>query len=185
MIISIRGTSGSGKSTLVRSLMQGAKPIFELNQLVGHQCSGFRVVGPYPGDARLAAGVDILNRTRRRRSELYDQIQRWAILGDVIYEGLLVSNEVGRTVRLAQIFPTVVIFLNTPLDACLERINGRRRSKASGSLFGEEPDAVSPKNTTEKFRELERVADRLDKAGVIVCRQSYDDTLNHCRKLLK
>jgi thymidylate kinase len=183
MIISIRGTSGSGKSTLVRSLMSDPKPIFELNQLVGHQCSGFRVVGPYPEDARLVAGVDLLNRTRR--SELYDQIQRWAILGDVIYEGLLVSNEVGRTVRLAQIFSTVVIFLNTPLDVCLDRINGRRKSKASGSLFGEEPDAVNPKNTTEKFRKLERVADRLDKAGVIVCRQSYDDALGHCRELLK
>ncbi len=188
MIISIRGTSGSGKSTLVRGLMSDPKPIFELNNLVGHQCAGevtrFRVVGPYPEDTRLVAGVDILNRTRRR-SELYDQIQCWAALGDVIYEGLLVSNEVGRTVRQAQIFPTVVIFLTTPLDVCLERVNGRRQSKAPTLLFDEEPATVNPKKTTEKFRELARVADRLHNAGVIVVRQSFDDALAHCRKLLK
>jgi thymidylate kinase len=184
MIISIRGTSGSGKSTLVRQLMNDSMPLFELNNLVGHQCDGFRVVGPYPSDVRLAAGVDILNRTRRR-SELYDQIQRWAVLGDVVYEGLLVSNEVGRTAQQAQIYPTVVIFLNTPLDVCLERINERRKSKAPGSLFDEEPEAVNPRNTTEKFRELARVAERLEKAGVIVVHQSCEDALAHCRKLLK
>jgi hypothetical protein len=165
--------------------MHDPKPVFELDQLVGHQCPGFRVVGPYPEDVRLAAGVDILNRTRRRRSELYDQIQRWALLGDVIYEGLLVSNEVGRTVQQAQVYPTVVIFLSTPLDVCLERINGRRQLKAPESLFDEEVEAVNPKKTTEKFRELERVAERLDKAGVIVVQQSFEDALDHCRKLLK
>jgi hypothetical protein len=52
-------------------------------------------------------------------------------------------------------------------------------------LFDEEPEAVNPRKTTEKFRELARVAERLDKLGVIVVQQSFEDALAHCRKLLK
>jgi hypothetical protein len=127
MIVSVRGTSGSGKSTLVQKLIADRTPIFELGKLVGHQCKNFRVVGPYPDDLTLAAGVDILNHDSRKRDALFDQIIRWAVLGHVLYEGLLISNEVGRTVQIAQTFPTTVIFLTTPLDVCLDRINARRR----------------------------------------------------------
>ena len=89
MIISVRGTSGSGKSTLVQKLIADRKPLFEMGQLVGHQCKTFRLVGPYPDDFKLAAGVDILNRTRRRRSELFGQIARWAGLGNALRFGCI------------------------------------------------------------------------------------------------
>jgi hypothetical protein len=186
MIVSVRGTSGSGKSTLVQKLIADRTPIFELGKLVGYQCKNFRVLGPYPADLTLAAGVDILNHDSRKRDVLFDQIIRWAGLGHVLYEGLLISNEVGRTVQIAQTFPTTVIFLTTPLDVCLDRINARRRFKTSaGWLFGEEPVSVSPKKTTEKFYELQRVAERLSGFGVKVEQLDCDAALARCRELLK
>jgi len=188
MIVSLRGTSGSGKSTIVQQLIGEREPIFELGQLVGHQCPGFRVIGPYPDDFKLAAGVDILNRTRRRRIELFGQIERWASVGNLIYEGLLIANEVGRTVELAKKFPTTIIFLTTPLEVCLKRVNSRRARKTynSGSLFGEAAaDQVNPKKTTEKFSELQRVASRLVVQGVAVERLDCDAALIRCRELLK
>lgn len=192
MIISIRGTSGSGKSTLVRKLMDTSSyppEIFEDDQVVGHCCRKFLLVGPYPRDAKLAAGVDILNRTRRRRrrrDQLFDQIGRWAKLGSVVYEGLLVSNEVGRTVELAAQFSTKVVFLDTSLELCLARVNQRRKQKAGISLFGEADfKPVNPKKTVEKFEELRRVADRLIAAKVVTCWLSWDDALVYCQELLR
>lgn len=188
MIVSVRGTSGSGKSTLARELMATARgsgePIFELGRSVGHQYSTFRTVGPYPEDVRLAAGVDILNHNMRRRDELFEQITTWAAIGGVFYEGLLVSSEVQRTVELAKRSPSVVIFLTTPLDVCLERIDARRQAKAQGSLFGEGVEPVNPKKTTERFYELQRVAYRLHAEGVQTYRLNCDAALRLCKELL-
>ena len=189
MIISIRGTSGSGKSTIVRELIRsiGRRPIpsFGLaGELVGYDCGLFRVVGPYPDDARLAAGVDILNRDRRRRSELFGQIALWAGLGNVVYEGLLIANEVERTVALAQKHETICIFLNTPLELCLSRINARRLDKLHGGSFFEETFVpVNPKETTEKYEELRRVAQRLA-AAVPVEHLDCAQALARCKELL-
>lgn len=187
MIISIRGTSGSGKSTLVHRVIRQRVPILEDGAIVGYQCPTFRVVGVYPENSKLASGVDILNRTRRRWSELFEQIARWSISGDLLYEGLLIGKEVTRTVELARRTSTTVIFLTTPLDVCLTRINTRRLIKRQQSLFGLEPiEPVSPRNTTETFAALLRVADRLEASGVVtVERLDCEAALKLCRELLR
>lgn len=188
MIISIRGTSGSGKSTLVRKLITpSVQLIVENDKLVGHQCQGFRVVGPYYLDQpERSCGVDVATGDLRRRDYLFDMILRWSRLDNVVYEGLMPSNEVSRTVQHSQVCRVVVVFLMTPLELCLERINTRRQSKISGSLFGEVvAEPVNPKKTTEKFRELERVAQRLSDQGVAVERLSWDNALLRCRELLE
>ena len=82
-------------------------------------------------------------------------------------------------------FPTTVIFLKTPLELCLARVNERRRAKLGVNLFGDVPDPVSPKKTTEKYKELERVADRIEKLGVPVERLQWRAALERCQELLR
>lgn len=77
----------------------------------------------------------------------------------MFYEGLLIANEVTRTVLLARTHPTHVIFLDTPLDACLAAINARRALKGV-------TEPISRKKTEEKYVELGRVRQRLRQADV-------------------
>jgi hypothetical protein len=179
MIVSLRGTSGSGKTIIARKLMARveSRPIIEDHRLIGYQCGSFRVLGPY---VKPSGGVDVLNRDSRGREFVFATIARWAQLGDIFYEGLLVSNEVSRTVELSKQFETAVIFLTTPLEACLEAINKRRAERPS--LFGAEP--VNPKKTTEKYNELCRVACRLSDAGVRVILADREEAYQQCCVLL-
>ena len=188
MIVSVRGTSGSGKSTLARRLMARALPLFEDGRLVGYQCRSFRLVGVYPDDGRAVAGVDILNRVRRRRDALFDQIARWAALGNVFYEGLLVSNEVSRTVALAKQYPSLVLVLTTPLATCREQAT-LRRSSPGLSLFGDEVASEALRSDRDKigemFREVQSAVRRLEAAGVAVEQLDWDSALVRCQELLK
>lgn len=86
-------------------------------------------------------------------------ITDWATNGDVFYEGLLVANEVRRTVALAKLHPTHIIFLSTPLEECLAAVNARRAAKGI-------TEPVPRKNTEDKFREMQRIRGRLKDAGV-------------------
>jgi len=160
MIISIRGTSGSGKTHLARAVMDRLGPRQEIpqegeRQHVGYVCFGpplLRVLGRYNV---ASGGADRIS----NRELAFRLLGEWAPSGHVLYEGLLIGNEVQRTILLNRTNPTHVIFLDVPLDACLEAINARRASRG-------ETEPVSLKKTTEKFEELKRVRFRLKDAGV-------------------
>jgi hypothetical protein len=188
MIISIRATSGAGKSYLVRRLMRAAGPaeeILELGMIIGYQGKTFRLVGPYDGD-RICTGADRLSEhgpIQWRRAEVFALIEKWAADSKVLYEGLLLANEVNRTVALAAKIPTKIIFLTTPLEECLAAINQRRQVR-SVSLFDETVEPVNPKKTTEKYAELQRVANRLEAAGVDVERLDREVAYQRVHQLL-
>lgn len=178
MIISIRGTSGSGKTHLVRQII-GLYPIVQELTVEGKP-GGYllgdrlRVYGPYNPRVQ-AAGADAMRRFSR--NEKYEHISWWAEKGDVIYEGLMESNEVGRTAALAQRHESHIIFLDHPLEGCLEAINARRAQRGV-------TEPVNPKKTTEKFEELERVRVRLRQAWVNTYLLPRDEALAKVKELL-
>jgi len=89
-----------------------------------------------------------------------DYIAQWAQKGyHVVFEGLMESNEVHRTVAWGTICPVHVIYLDTPLEDCFAYINKRRMAR--GLLT-----PVDPYHTKHKYGDLQRVQQRLVAAGL-------------------
>jgi len=164
MIISVRGTSGSGKTTLVRKVKAwwggDWKEQVENGKITGYTSGSLYIFGDYR-DGLQGGGADITKwgpyRTRQYRM---NNIADWARKGyHVLFEGLMESNEVGRTVAWGAICPVHVIYLDTPLEDCLAYINKRRAARGVHT-------AVDPYQTTRKHTDLKRVQRRLTAAGV-------------------
>lgn len=166
MIINIRGTSGSGKSTAVRSLMalfpektnikiEGRKqPIGYVLRHPDREKSLY-VLGHYE---TACGGCDTIN----GMDAIYNYVREGAAQGDVLFEGLLISAEINRTVQLHKDFPgqLLVLALDTPLDKCVASINERRWAK--------NPDKppVAEKNTTSKFKGVQSCMRRFAAEGL-------------------
>jgi cytidylate kinase len=170
MIISIRGTSGCGKTTLVRRVKDwwgdDWTPIIERDlqvendKIVGYTSGKVFLCGPYK-DGLQTGGVDGVKwgpfRGRDYRMDYYLQ---WANKGyHLISEGLMESAEFRRTVAWNESHPVHAIFLATPIEECLARINRRRRIR--GVL-----EDVNPKLTVRKHEEVMRIQKRMVVAGV-------------------
>lgn len=185
MIYNIRGTSGSGKTHLVRRVMElydrrvayrreGRKqPI----GYVYHREAGrpLGIVGHYE---TTCGGCD----TIPKMEDIFELARQSAEQGhDVIFEGLLISADVNRTVELAQWaqergIPMEVIALSTPLQECLDSVNARRRAR--------NPDLppVKEKNTISKFNGVRKSLERLRQAGVTAHELSRDEAFEHIRR---
>lgn len=170
MIIQLRGTSGSGKSYLVAQVMQilGGRAAFvpemmgTRKQPVGYLQTVRKLYIPGHYE-KPCGGCDTLKGGPIHGTDaIYSFIRAKHDEGcDVLFEGLLISVDVRRTVPLAQATGCMHnLILNTPLDACLAAINGRRQAR--NPLL----PPVNPDNTTRKHREVMRVASRLRAAGV-------------------
>lgn len=164
MIISVRGTSGSGKSYLVRrvmALLPEPQKVEHLGREVGllyPRNPPLFLFGRYV-EGRTSAGADLVGGELKVREARFKFLEDRVKQEDLLFEGLMDSNEVTRTITLKRQHPTHIIFLNTPLQDCLAAINARRAAK--GNM-----EPVSLKKTTEKFEELKRVRHRLKDAGV-------------------
>jgi hypothetical protein len=166
MIVNIRGTSGSGKSHIIRQIMEdyGGKELFRRDHETGrkqplgyyHEEGRLYIPGHYEtqcGGCDTIHGHDaIFKLVRDRYEEGYH----------VLFEGLLVSEEVVRTIKLAQEYPDPfwVLGIDEPIAVCLASINARRRIK--------NPDAgpVNPDNTTKRVAVIRRAVKRIELAGV-------------------
>lgn len=169
MIIQIRGTSGSGKSTIVKELMEekalsGSKlRVTEegRRQPLGYIVSGGGPQIAVPGHYETACGgCDTLPSYDR----IFELIRQSRAMGwNVLFEGLLVSEEVKRTFQLHQDYPgeLVVIFLNTPVEVCLESIRARRAARGDERPLKED-------NTRNRVKTIIRACTILLEAGVKV-----------------
>jgi hypothetical protein len=179
VIINIRGTSGAGKTHLVRRIMaelpNWQDVTFE-GKLIGHRTRTQRgalvVIGPYR-EGKVTGGCDNI----QQRETAFELIGYWAADADVIFEGLLLSEEVRRTVELQRISPVHVIFLNTPIDDCIASINERRRAR------GEEKP-VNENNTRKRMKPIFSARGRLKDAGVTVTSLSREEAFLHVKELL-
>lgn len=191
MIINIRGTSGSGKSTLVREIMElydKPKPVRmkNSNRVVAYSLdrphSSFvltplTVVGDY---TNVCGGCDTID----NKAQVYNQVQNAAKTGDVLFEGLLVSEDYGYTLELHQIgLPVFIIVLDTPVDECIRRVNQRRYSSADteyhsrprlGLVETLDVSDVNPTNTTQRVKRIQSAVKRLAEAGIRTVTTNYD-----------
>lgn len=95
---------------------------------------------------------------------------------DVLFEGLILSGEIARTVALAKEVPLFVYALTTPVDQCVENINQRRRARG-------QMEPVRPKNTIAKARCVELTMPRLEPAECLWA--DYEETLRQVREKLR
>lgn len=168
MIINIRGTSGSGKSTLMRAIMalydkreavhapDRKQPLYYVCTKEGHK--PLTVLGHYEtdcGGCDTISGLDLI----------FELAARQAQEGDVLFEGLLVSAEVARTIKLFKEHEGAVVHIDIPLQQCLDSVNGRRFAKAERN-GKPQPSPVNPVNTESKWKGTRRSVERLREAGI-------------------
>ena len=143
-IIKIHGCSGSGKSTAVRSLMADKPyPIIGMNGKIEAMRLGedLFTLGSYEN---ACGGVDTL-----LNSDLVMKLlDKYSVLGNVIFEGLLQSTYYGKmghhSVQYGDRY--IYAFLDTPIDLCLERVVARRATSGRNNKFN--PDLTRDKHKT-------------------------------------
>lgn len=194
MIINVRGTSGAGKTHLVREVLArfprppkphyksapieypirgGETRVYERGRRHPlYYTAGGETIGGPPSTAILGhyespcGGCDTLPD--------YDFAVHLArqLSGEVEYvlmEGLLLSEEHHRFRELARYVPLKIIYLETPIEECLDAINERRRERDS------EAEDVDPENTVNRVRTIERNLVKLEDEGVDVLRLDRED----------
>jgi hypothetical protein len=163
MLFNIRGTHGSGKTTLVRNTLvaNDGRPIFaeaskppeayEFNRagkttfILGcyeTPCGGLDTVQPY--------------------NLICPLIERYARLGDVIFEGALISSCWGAVGQLLESWgrDAIVSFMDTPVDVCIARVRARRAARGDDRKF-------DPTNLIAKHEAIARLQQKLDAAGIV------------------
>jgi len=179
-IVQLRGTSGSGKSTLVRQLINKH---FTSAMQTPHHIKGRKrplyttfhrpddndivVMGHYEsacGGCDTISGYDytfeVINRLLENGS-------------DVLFEGLLLSTEFKRTLKLHEDgHDPLVLFINLPggVEECVDWVNTRRRTK--------DPDKedVNPANTIAKQKGVTSVCKRLEAEGLRIILGDREET---------
>lgn len=190
-IIHLRGTSGSGKSSVVRAVMKRYYQQDPLQQIERKRPTGYLlqrdpendgpdliVIGHYEtpcGGCDTIPSLDLI----------YEYVREAAHRGcDVLFEGLLISPELTRTIALHHEFPDQVhiIGLDVPLEDCLDGIMSRRHARAKD---GADVKDVNPKNTTAKWKQTKSACARLTTEGLQVQMLGRDAALARCLELLK
>ena len=198
LAINIRGTGGSGKSTLVKRVMElypNMAKIVEQGRRrplsTAHwwseddsnrsglkaRPSGLLVPGHYE---TACGGCD----TIKTVDKVYELVHA-ATLGDgnnVLYEGIMVMDDVTRAVKLDQDLrkvsgKLVVISLTTPVDDCIASIKKRRAEQGN-----EKP--LSEKNTRDRAKRQENILHRLKQAEVQIYKLDREAAFLKVRELL-
>ena len=171
MIVNIRGTSGSGKTFLVRQLMAAcnAEPVLDENSKIdAYRLDGnIYILGRY---TNVCGGCD----TIRTQDQVCDRVRKYAAMGHVIFEGLLITHIFGRYHNLSQELGGIVwAFLDTTLDQCFENIYKRNGGKP-----------VKEQNTTSAWEAARRVYEKAKQAGERVIWLHYENAYDELVTLL-
>lgn len=166
MLLSLRGTNGSGKSTVIRAFFAEYKhkPIYgvlgprlaEANQVTVAKCAKpVFVLGPYQvvtGGCDRIIPFDLIP----------ELINKYAARGHVIFEGVIVASIYGQIGTLMEKYKqeAVMLFLDTPLETCIERVQSRRNERSDGRTF-------DPSNLAQKYKACQRVKERAQKDKIM------------------
>ena len=137
-ILDIRGTHGSGKSWLVHRLIKESKPepeyIYEdgSNKGVFLENRKTAVVGLYD---RVCGGCDGI----KTAEEVCERVKLFSTnYTNVVLEGILVAHTFKRYAALATDLKKKnykFLFLNTPLEVCISRVEKRRAARGKTGDF--------------------------------------------------
>ena len=160
MLINLRGSHGSGKSTVVRSLLDAndALPIYGL---LGHRPEAYElpgntfIIGPYTS---VCGGADCI----QPYSLIVPLVEKYAAVGHVVFEGALISSCWGAVGQVLERWghEAIVVFLDTPVDECVRRVEARRAQRGDDRVF-------DPKNLIQKHDAIARLKVKLDAAGIV------------------
>lgn len=181
MVINIRGTGGAGKSTLVRNIMalyefrtpsyiEGRKrPVFYICK--GKDKEPLFVPGHYDTPT---GGCDTLSTV----DDVYTLVRSGANGNHVLYEGIMIGDDVKRAVALSKEQKVLVIALSTPIEECLAGIQSRRDKR--GAM-----EVLNPRNTISRLDRLKRsMMPRLITGGVEAVWLSREDAFQRVKKEL-
>ena len=181
MIIKVAGTSGSGKSTIVRNiineyLVEGwLRDWYQVKWYDEGRKKpvGYELQHPLDADRRLfvpghyespCGGCDTIPNYAKLLS-LIDthHDEEGPIFCDVVFEGLLISADVKRTLSIHEDISKslYVVAIEIDINECIENINNRRRAR-----MGEKYTPINPTNTIIKQKNVEKSLERLSEAGV-------------------
>lgn len=184
MIINLRGTSGAGKSTIVKMVMEKytskepmyrdgrRQPIFYNLSRNGTALRGLRTLGHYE---IACGGCD----TIQKIDDVYEMVRKAHAEGyDVLYEGIIVQDDVNRAIQLhKEGFPLVVLGLTTPLKDCLASVQARRDARG-------DVRPLDPKNTIARAKRVKSRMEKLRLSGVKTEWVSREQALERCLALL-
>jgi hypothetical protein len=113
-----------------------------------------RVLGPYTTPC---GGCDRITDTNKT----LDLIVNYKSQGHVIFEGILISTYYGNIGTLLERWgrQSVFLFLDTPVETCIGRVNSRRRERGNEKPF-------DPKLLIQKHRTIERIKSKVIERGM-------------------
>jgi hypothetical protein len=162
--VKIHGTSGAGKTTAVHDLMEfgEVEPIGNPKRPEAYKLriDGIHrpifILGNYEG---VCGGMDTVNSVDQQIA----LIHKYATIGHVIYEGLLLSTYYGTLGKAVERYGKQHIwaFLDTPIEVCIDRVK-RRRLEAGNTK------PLNERNTRERMKPINSLKARLTRMGADV-----------------
>lgn len=167
MIIKLHGTSGAGKTTAVRELMalahtcdpivpDGAKKP-EAYRLQFHELAApVFVLGNYD---ITCGGMDTVSSV----GDQVNLIHKYAEVGHVVYEGLLLSTYYGSLGKAVERYGNdhVWAFMDTPIEECIARVKRRREEAGNFKPLNED-------NTRARMKPIDALKNKVWKANATV-----------------
>ncbi len=178
-IFLVRGTNGSGKSTVIFNILKNFKgrPVrFEEaeNGIVGYLVKSINlfVIGPYTtpnGGCDRIPNIDV---------PMFRAVAAWNRGYNVLMEGLMLSGVVSEPHRLAAGGRKVDhIFLTTPVEKCIKRVQSRRSAKGNSA-------ALDPKHLLSKHRSCISSKKAMEKLGDTTLHVKNSEAYTHILNVL-
>lgn len=93
--------------------------------------------------------------------DIWPTVERYAKLGHVLFEGILISGSVGvvgeAMVKVKR--QCVIAYLDTPIEVCLARIAKRRAKRGVTTV-------MNPMHTTNKHRNIAKTQAKFEAFGI-------------------
>jgi len=137
LIFNIRGTSGSGKTTIVRQIIDNydIKPVLGMvpegkkERIISYKSPLLTILGSY---VNVCGGCDTFS-WKGAANYIEEEARRISGMGsNVLLEGLVQTAGRKRWEGVNQDHPVMWVFIDTPLEVCIERVlkrNGGREGK--------------------------------------------------------
>lgn len=140
-IFDIRGTHGSGKSTIPKTILneyahtsvKGLPLTYEGKVgILGYSVPDLElfILGKYETPCGGCDGI-------KTQDEIKARVEKYSKTSNVLLEGILVAHTFGPWLEFSEGKDWRFLFLDTPLEECIKRVNDRRRAVGKGPL----PDA--------------------------------------------